>query len=141
MLRRSRNFSPASTKTCPVQSQATIFVSLLTTGFGAIQLGSATAFTILVSSFITLTTFSYFLAIFPHILTRRRTVPPGPFWMGGMAGYLVNIITCVLIVFFNVWFCWPFAYPVTVDLMNYNSVILVGIVGLTLFWWCVHGIN
>lgn len=109
-------FSQVNEKlSCPVP--ATILCSILTTGFGAIQLGSKTAFTDLVGSFIILTTMSYFLAIFPHILTKRQTVPQGPFWMG-KAGYLVNGLSCVLIVFFNVWFCWPFAYPVTVDLMN-----------------------
>ncbi|KAF2173300.1 hypothetical protein M409DRAFT_49762 [Zasmidium cellare ATCC 36951] len=123
---------------CPIP--ATILCSVLTTGFGAIQLGSKTAFTDLVGSFIILTTMSYFLAFFPHILSKRSNVPPGPFWMG-KAGYVVNGVACVLIVFFNIWFCWPFAYPVTVDLMNYNSVILVGVVLLTVFWWFVHGLR
>ncbi|PPJ56352.1 hypothetical protein CBER1_00643 [Cercospora berteroae] len=124
---------------CPVP--ATVFCALLTTGLGAIQLGSKVAFTVLVSSFITLTTASYLLAILPNVLTRRSNIPRGPFWMHGALGYIVNIIACILIVFFNVWFCFPFAYPVTVSLMNYNSVILVGIITLTAFWWFVHGLR
>ncbi|KAF7186907.1 Choline transport protein [Pseudocercospora fuligena] len=123
---------------CPIP--ATIFCSILTTGFGAIQLGSKVAFTDLVGSFIILTTASYFLAFFPHILSRRSNVPKGPFWMGS-AGYLVNGIACTLILFFIFWFSWPYAKPVTVSLMNYNSVILVGCVVLTAFWWIVHGIK
>lgn len=101
---------------CPVP--ATVFCALLTTGLGAIQLGSKVAFTVLVSSFITLTTASYLLAILPNVLTRRSNIPKGPFWMSGALGYIVNVIACILIVFFNVWFCFPFAYPVTVSLMN-----------------------
>jgi choline transport protein len=100
---------------CPVP--ATILCAVLTTAFGAIQLGSKTAFTDLVGSFIILTTISYFLAIFPHMLTKRRNVPRGHFWMGTY-GYFVNGVTCVLIVFFDIWFCFPYAYPVTIPVMN-----------------------
>lgn len=124
---------------CPVPS--TVFCAILTTGFGAIQLGSSTAFSSLVGSFIILTTTSYFLAIFPHILTKRSNVPKGWFWMGKW-GYLINGISCTLIVFFNIFFCFPYAYPVsTLSLMNWNAVILVGIVVLTAFWWAIHGIK
>ena len=127
------------TLSCPIQ--ATVLCSVLCTAFGAIQLGSKTAFLDLVGSFIILTTMSYFLAIFPHLLSRRQSIPPGPFWMG-KAGFLVNGIACTLIVFFNIFFCFPYAYPVDpISLMNWNSVILVGIVALTAFWWVVHGMR
>lgn len=123
---------------CPVP--ATILCAVLCTALGAIQLGSATAFTDLVGSFIILTTMSYFMAFFPHLLTRRQNVPPGPFWMGRY-GYVVNGVACTLIIFFNIFYCFPYAYPVTVSLMNYNSVILVGVLVITVFWWLVHGIR
>lgn len=84
---------------------ATILCAVLCTGFGAIQLGSKTAFTDLVGSFIILTTMSYFLAIFPHLITGRKNVPQGPFWMG-KAGFFVNGVAVVLIVFFNILFCF-----------------------------------
>ena len=32
-----------------------------------------------------------------------------------------------------------YAFPTTVSLMNYNSVILAGCVTLTTIWWFVHG--
>lgn len=101
---------------CPVES--TIFCAIICTAFGAIQLGSKTAFTDLVGSFIILTTTSYFLAFFPHLLTGRKNVPPGPFWLGRW-GFLVNSIACTLIVFFNIFFCFPYAYPVSpISVMN-----------------------
>jgi amino acid transporter len=154
----SPHFSQVNERlSCPVP--ATILCSVLTTAFGAIQLGSKTAFTILVGSFITLTSMSYLCAIAANILTRRENIPKGPFSLG-RAGYVVNVVTCVLIAFFNVcsrapspspfsfscahsclqvWFCWPFAKPVTVEGMNYNSVILAGVVVLTELWWELHG--
>jgi len=101
---------------CPIP--ATILCSVLCSAFGAIQLGSKTAFTDLVGSFIILTSMSYFLAIFPHMLTRRSNVPKGHFWMGSF-GYLVNGIACFLIILFNIFFCFPYGYPVDpLSLMN-----------------------
>jgi choline transport protein len=122
---------------CPIE--ATVLCSILTTAFGAIQLGSTTAFLDLVGSFIILTTMSYFLAFFPNLLTGRKNIPAGPFFMGKL-GFLINGIACTLIAFFNIMFCFPYAYPVSpLSVMNWNSVILVGIVVLTGAWWFIHG--
>ena len=82
-----------------------MLAAFLCTCFGAIQLGSKTAFTDLVGSFIILTTMSYALAIGPHLFTGRKNVPKGPFWMGS-AGYAINAIALLLIVFFNIMFCF-----------------------------------
>ncbi|KAK0508914.1 hypothetical protein JMJ35_008285 [Cladonia borealis] len=123
---------------CPVP--ATVLCAILCTAFGAIQLGSKTAFTDLVGSFIILTTMSYALAIGSHLFTGRKNVPKGPFWMGS-AGFAVNAIAFVLIIFFNIMFCFPYVYPTTESTMNYNSVILVGVVLLTTAWWFIHGIR
>ncbi|KAJ7191325.1 choline transport protein [Mycena pura] len=133
----SRYFSKASARlSCPVP--ATLFCAVLTTAFGAIQLGSKTAFADLSGSFIILTTTSYAMAILPHLLSGRKNVPQGPFWMG-RAGIFVNTISVLLIAFTNIMFCFPYALPATVPTMNYNSVILVGCFVLTVFWWIVHG--
>lgn len=120
---------------CPVAS--TLFAAILCSAFGAIQIGSKAAFADLVGSFIILTSTSYGLAIGPHLFTGRRNVPQGPFWMG-KAGFLVNGLTIALIIFFNVMFCFPYALPVEVSAMNYNSVILVGVVMLTGLWWVFY---
>lgn len=50
----------------------------------------------------------------------------------------INILAVLFIVLFNILFCFPFVYPTTTESMNYNSVILVGVVGLTAVWWLVH---
>lgn len=104
---------------CPIP--ATILAAVLVTGFGAISLGSATAFSDLVGSFIILTTASYFLAIFPHLLTGRKNIKPGYFWMGKY-GFVINAISCLLIIFFNIMFCFrkshrpiPFDHRLTIQ--------------------------
>ncbi|MCJ1417718.1 hypothetical protein MMC32_004063 [Xylographa parallela] len=114
-----------------------LVLSLLCSAFGAIQLGSKTAFTDLVGSFIILTTVSYALAIGPHLFTGRRNVPRGPFWMGSL-GYFVNAVSVILIIFFNIMFCFPYSFPPLVATMNYNSVILVGVLVITTAWWFAH---
>jgi choline transport protein len=55
----------------------------------------------------------------------------------GKAGYAINAIAIIAIIFFNVVFCFPAGLPVAVDTMNYNSVILVGTVFITTVWWFV----
>lgn len=92
----------------------------------------------------------------------------------GSAGYFVNGVAVVLIIFFNVMFCFraylplrlhflalftrlscsfhhrlsltlalyaAYVYPTTVSSMNYNSVILVGVLFLTTAWWFIHGVR
>lgn len=88
---------------CPIP--ATLFCAILVTALGAIPLGSKTAFSDLVGSFVVLTTTSYALAIVPHLFTGRKNTHRGPFWMGS-AGYLVNGLAVVLILFFNIMFCF-----------------------------------
>ncbi|KAJ6506855.1 choline transport protein [Mycena sanguinolenta] len=130
-------FSQASARlSCPVP--ATVFCGILTTAFGAVLVGSKTAFADLSGSFIILSTTSYGMAILPHLLSGRKNVPQGPFWMGRI-GFLANTLAVLLIIFTNVMFCFPYGLPATVQAMNYNSVILVGCVVLTAFWWVVHG--
>jgi len=132
----SSTFSQVNERlSCPVP--ATLFAAIGCSAFGAIQVGSKTAFTDLVGSFIILTTTSYGLAIGPHLFTGRTNVPRGPFWMG-KAGFFINGVTLVLIVFFNIMFCFPYSMPAATSTMNYNSVILVGVVLMTGSWWAVY---
>lgn len=88
---------------CPVP--AVLLCAVLCTAFGAIQLGSKTAFSDLVGSFIILTSTSYALAIAPHLFSGRKNVPQGTFWMGS-AGYVVNALAVLFIAFFNIMYCF-----------------------------------
>lgn len=114
---------------------ATVAVSSMVTCLGLIYLGSSTAFQALISSYIVLSTLSYLGAILPHVLTGRKHIVPGPFYMGRKAGMVVNVVSLVYIVVTVVFFCFPFVMPVTVHNMNYTSVITVGLMGLVALWW------
>lgn len=105
-----------------------------------ISLGSKTAFSDLAGSFCILSATSYLIPIAGHLLTGRRHVPRGPFWMGRY-GYFVNAAAVAFIIFTDVIFCLPFSLPTTVQAMNYNSVILVGCLFLTTGWWLWHGLQ
>lgn len=118
---------------CPIP--ATVTNAILATAFGAITLGSRVAFNDLAGSFIILTTSSFLLFILPNALTGGRYVPKGPFTLGARLGPYIHWLASLLIVFFNIIFCLPFSLPVTADLMNYNCVILPGILLLTSAWW------
>jgi choline transport protein len=96
-------FSKVNTRlSCPIP--AMLLTAVLCSGLGAITVGSKTAFSDLAGSFIILTTTSYAMAIAPHLLTGRKNVPAGPFWMG-KAGYFVQGAAVILIIFFDVMFC------------------------------------
>ncbi|KAH8203993.1 hypothetical protein TruAng_001804 [Truncatella angustata] len=123
---------------CPVYS--TLFVVGVATGLGAIPLGSPTAFINLTGSFILLTTVSYAIPFVANMATGRKYFPAGPFHLGKF-GYVVNGLSVLFIVFFDVFYCFPFAYPTDVETMNYNSVILVGVVALSAIWWVLHAVR
>ncbi|KAL4919222.1 amino acid/polyamine transporter I [Aspergillus aurantiobrunneus] len=118
---------------------ATCAMACMVTCLGCIYVGSTTAFQALISSFIVLSTLSYAGAILPHILTGRKKVIPGPFAMSGMWGFIVNILAVVYIFVTVVFFCFPFTLPVTVQNMNYTSVITVGLMTIVSFWWFIRG--
>ncbi|KAK4499679.1 hypothetical protein PRZ48_010197 [Zasmidium cellare] len=110
---------------------------------GCIYIGSATAFNAFVASFTVFTTMSYCAAILPHILTGRRHVTPGPFWMKGILGYIIMGIACAYILVFNVLYMFPYSYPVAnAQAMNWTSVMFAGITGLLALgylWKRSHG--
>ncbi|KAK7985391.1 hypothetical protein PG996_005369 [Apiospora saccharicola] len=124
-------------RSCPVP--ATLFVSVVATGLGAIALGSNTAFLDLAGSFVVLTTASYAVPLVANLATGRRYFPAGPFHMGrGWCGWVVNGLAVLFIVLFDILFCFPFAIPTTTQTMNYNNVILTGTLALSGLWWAVY---
>ena len=100
-----------------------VFCSVVITVLGAIYVGSSTAFSAFVGSFVVLSTLSYLMAILPHLLSKRSNVTPGWFWMRGAIGYAVNAVACLYIMAFIVIFCFPFALPVEAATMNYTCLI------------------
>ena len=113
---------------------ATLCCAVISTCIGAIYVGTTTAFSAFIGSFILLTTSSFLLCIIPHLLHRRSIITPGPFWLGKW-GFLVNIVACLYMIVFFVIYCFPYNMPVTPELMNYSSVIIVGLAVAVSFWW------
>ncbi|OJJ40951.1 hypothetical protein ASPWEDRAFT_64277 [Aspergillus wentii DTO 134E9] len=119
--------------------RATVAMSGMVTCLGCVYLGSTTAFQALISSYIVLSTLSYLGAILPHVLTGRKNIVPGPFYMGKALGMAVNVIAVIYIVVTVVFFCFPLVMPVTAQNMNYTSVITVGLMTLVALWWLFRG--
>lgn len=80
-------------------------LAVIATGLGAIPIGSSTAFLDLTGSFIILTTVSYAIPFLGNVLTRRQNFPKGPFSLGKW-GDAVNITAVVLILIFNIFYCF-----------------------------------
>lgn len=118
--------------------RAIVFSGVFATVLGCIYVGSTTAFAAFVGSFIILSTLSYVAAILPHLLSRRRNVIPGWFWMKGAAGFVVNGISCAYIIVFIVIFCFPFSMPVDAKTMNYASLITGGLSLFVLAFWFIR---
>lgn len=117
---------------------ATLFCGIVTTALGCIYVGSSTAFNAFVGCFVELLTLSYLITLLPHLLSRRANVTPAWFWMNGATGYVVNIVTCVYMIVFDVIFCFPYALPVDAKSMNYTSLITGGLCMFVAAWWVVR---
>ncbi|KAL8843734.1 MAG: hypothetical protein Q9176_001942 [Flavoplaca citrina] len=118
--------------------RAIMFSGVFVTVLGCIYVGSKTAFSAFVGSFVILTTLSYVTAILPHLLSGRKNVVPGWFWMKGLRGFVVNGIACAYIIVFNVIFCFPFSLPVDAAHMNYASLITGGLSLFMLVFWFIR---
>lgn len=114
---------------------ATLVCGVVVTILACIYVGSTTAFNAFVGCYVQLSSLSYFTAIFPHILTRRSTFTPGPFWMKGLIGYVVNTLSCIYIIAFIVIFCFPYTLPPTAANMNYASLMTGGLSIFVAVWW------
>ena len=121
---------------------AALIVGISCTILGCIYIGSESAFNAFVGVFTILTTMSYLAAILPHILTKRRYVKPGPFWMPSPWGYIITGGASAYIIVFNIIYCFPYALPVDAASMNYSSLMAGGlsiIVGVYYLWKRNHG--
>lgn len=115
---------------------ATFTCGVISTLVVAIYVGTTTAFSAFVGSFVLLTTSSFLLCIVPHMLHKRNIITPGPFWLGKW-GFVVNLVAVLYMVVFFVIYCLPYSMPVTAENMNYSSVIFVGLFALVALWWFV----
>lgn len=117
---------------------ATLTCGVVITILACIYLGSTTAFSAFVGCFVQLSSLSYFMAIFPHILTRRSSFVPGFFFMNNKIGYVINSLSCIYILAFVVIFCFPYALPVEAASMNYASLMTGGLTIFVTIWWFIR---
>jgi hypothetical protein len=80
---------------------------------GCIFVGSALAFEPFVGSFLVLTTLSYLATLLPFFFSGRRSVPAGPFFVRGIAGFVVSAVSCAFMLVWLVFYCFPYVYTVT----------------------------
>jgi choline transport protein len=126
-----RHISPTWRNPFNAQLVCGVCVTIL----GAIYVANATAFTAIIGGFTIFTTWSYCAAILPHILTGRKHLKPGPFWMPAAVTYTLGGIACAYIIVFNVIYMFPYVYPVDVTSMNYVCVMTGGSTLLLTFWY------
>jgi choline transport protein len=88
---------------CPVW--ATVLLSVVATGLGAIPLGSPAAFTNLTGSFIILSSVSYAIPFVANMASGRKYIPAGPFHLGRY-GTVINGLAVLFIIFFDIFYCF-----------------------------------
>jgi len=68
---------------------------------------------------------------------RDKILPPRALNLG-KCGLPLNILACVWVIFVDIVYCIPVSHPVTVENMNWISVVVVGLVSFLLINWVVH---
>ncbi|KAF4547639.1 Amino acid permease-like protein 21 [Elsinoe fawcettii] len=114
---------------------AAIATASIMSCFGLIFVGSAQAFNALVGSFVILTLWSYITAIGTNLITRRRHIRPGPFWMGSKTADVMMVISCAYVAVMSIIYMFPFAVPYTPATMNYACLICGGSTVLITPWY------
>lgn len=116
--------------------RATFLVAVACTAIGCVYIGSRAAFNAFVSCFQILLTLSYLVPLLSHLLTGRKYIVPGPFYMKGLLGYAVLSIACAYIIVFNVIYMFPYALPLDLDLtMNWSCVMSGGLTIFITLWY------
>ncbi|EHA46937.1 choline transporter [Pyricularia oryzae 70-15] len=119
-----------------VPFNAQLLVTAVVALLGCLYLGSSTAFNSMLGSAVTINNVAYLIPILTNMMTGRRNMYRGAFFMGKW-GWLVNGVTVSWLVFAIVFFSFPYTQPVTVENMNYTCVVLGGLIVLILGWWFV----
>ncbi|RYP63232.1 hypothetical protein DL770_009433 [Monosporascus sp. CRB-9-2] len=114
---------------------AILLVAAFCTAMGLLYLASDVAFQAMVGSFVVLVALSYLAAVLPFLLRGRRGVEPGPFFVRGVPGTVISAVSCGFMMVWVVFYCFPYAKPVTAADMNYSSLIVGGLTALVGAWW------
>jgi choline transport protein len=115
---------------------AQLFVAAAIAALGCLYLGSSVAFNSMLGAAVTINNVAYLVPIVTNMLTGRRNMHRGVFFMGRW-GWIVNGVTVAWLLFAIVFFSFPYTMPVTVQNMNYTCVVVGGLSILILGWWFV----
>ena len=118
-----------------VPVNAMIVNLMLIIALGAIQLGSLTALTAILGGAAIFATTSYTIT-FALALWRGRSFLAKDRWLDlGRIGVIFRTITVLWCIFISVWLCFPLYLPITLAYMNWTSLIVVGVVVVSLIYW------
>jgi len=105
--------------------------------YGAIYVGSTTAFNSFVSLAILGLNTSYAIPQAIVLLRGRdKVLPKRYFKLGPITGPFCNAFSVAWIALYTVLFCFPVSLPASADNMNYLSVVVAGVgLFILILWW------
>jgi len=134
----------------PLNAHIVVLVIMVLLGF--LYLFSASAFNALVGSSFVLGNISYLFPLTTNFLRKRKGITvPGPYFMKGITGFIINGLAIIWLMFTIVIFNLPFFMPVIpqddglgdgltiggLENMNWTCVVCGGIIVLALVWYAV----
>ena len=107
---------------------------------GLVNIGSSTAFNAMTTLALIGYYSSYLLSVTLLVIRRfgKKHIPFGPFKLGRF-GLLINMLSIFYSVLIIVFMVFPPYQPVTVENMNYSSVIFGAVLLLSLILWFIYG--
>ncbi|KAG0243518.1 hypothetical protein BGW41_002058 [Actinomortierella wolfii] len=116
-------------------------ISSISSFVGLLYLFNSTALIALTSAVAIELTLVYTLPPFTRLMfpdPGRTRVPAGPFCLGRWSKP-VNILAVTWAGFITIIFCFPTAYPITIETMNYSSCLLVITLAFIFGYWFYSG--
>lgn len=101
---------------------------------GCLYLASTVAFNSFVGGAILMQYMTYSICVILLLLKGRSNFQHGPFWMPRL-GPIANVVTVCWTVSTTIFYCFPPYLPVTLNTMNYVSVVIVGIFAVVGLWY------
>lgn len=110
----------------------TVIISLL----GCIYLGNSGAFNAFTGAATILLGISYVTCVAMSMFDRRRQMVGAP-WSLGKAGFAINAVALIWVLFSIILFCFPTTKEVDASSMNYASVVVVFFTVVATVWYFV----
>lgn len=107
--------------------------------FGCIFLGSSSAFNAITAASVVALGVSYGMPIAVNIAQARRALPPRPFQLPSIVGWVLNLIGLAYIILTTVLFLFPPELPVTANNMNYCVVAFAIWLAISVIQWIIDG--